>query len=130
MTYGRLWGRLLDDINRWASAREVPGGIVVTFEQSPGVSRTVEVVMTAADWETYISVIWGTGEPGATPFQEKVLSTPAGMRYLVYDTYDWWPSPTRELPEDDLPDEPGRWVARDREGRAIDRVADWPDERD
>ena len=52
------------------------------------------------------------------------------MRYLVYDTYDWWPSPTRELPQDDLPDEPGLWVVRDREGRAIDRFANWPDVRD
>jgi hypothetical protein len=47
--YDRLWERLIEYINECATAREVPGGIEVTFEQSPSVSRTVEVVVTLAD---------------------------------------------------------------------------------
>lgn len=108
----------------------MPGGIEVTFEQSPGVLRTVEVVVTPDDWGTYLSVIWGTGDPRVTPFKDKVLATPAEMRYLIYDTYDWWPSHTREPPEDDLPPGPGEWVLTDRAGKVIDRFADWDDVQD
>jgi hypothetical protein len=52
------------------------------------------------------------------------------MRYLIYDTYDWWPSLARELPADDLPSGPGEWVVRDRAGNVIDRFSDWEDVRD
>ena len=121
---------MLDYINEWASGREVGDGIEVTFEQSPGVLRTVEVVVTPDDWDTYLSVIWGTGDPRVTPFKDAVLATPAEMRYLVYDTYDWWPSHTREPPEDDFPPGPGEWAVTDREGKVIDRFADWDDVRD
>ncbi|WP_322919173.1 hypothetical protein [Nocardioides renjunii] len=110
MTNRRLWRRLLDDVDRWASAREVPAGIEITFEQSPGVSRTVEVVMTPDDWESFISVIWARAEPRDTPFRSKVIGTPADADYLVYDTYDWWPSATRELQEEEPPAGPGTWV--------------------
>jgi len=128
--YRSVWARVLDYIDQWASAREVPGGIEITFEQSPGVPRTVEVVVTADEWDTYLSVIWGTEDPRVTPFKEKVLAMPADMGYLVYDTYDWWPCPTPELPEDDLATGPGEWVVTDRAGTVIDRFADWDDLRD
>jgi hypothetical protein len=82
---------------------EVPGGIEVTFEKSPGATRTVEVVVTAAEWDDYISTIYGTGDPRATTLKKQVLATPAGTPYLVYDNYDWEPSETRELPEDGRP---------------------------
>jgi hypothetical protein len=127
--YDRLWERLIEYINEWASAREVPGGIEVTFERSAGVPRTVEVVVTLADWDDYVSIIYGTGDPRATTLKEKVLATPVGAPYLVYDTYDWVPSETRELPKDDFDPGPGEWVVMDPDGSVIDRFADW-DERD
>ena len=101
MEYDRLWERLIEYINEWASAGEVPGGIEVTFEQSPGATRTVEVVVAPAEWDDYITTIYGTGDPRATGLKHKVLAMPEGAPYLVYDTYDWEPSKTRGLPEDD-----------------------------
>ena len=126
MKHCRLWERLIEYVNEWASAREVPGGIEVTFETAPGVTRTVEVVVTSAEWDGYISTIYGTGDPRATPLKQKVLATPDTARYLVYDdTYDWQPSETRELPEDDFNPGPGEWVVTDAEGNTIDRFADF-----
>ena len=61
--YRRVWARVLEYIDQWASAREIPGGIEITLEQSPGVPRTVEVVVTPDDWDTYLGVIWGTRDP-------------------------------------------------------------------
>ena len=92
----------------------------------PGVTRTVEVAVTSAEWDGYISTIYGTGDPRATPFKQKVLATPDTVQYLVYDdTYDWQPSETRELPEDDYNPGPGEWVVEDAEGNIIDRFADF-----
>ena len=126
--YDRLWERLIEYINEWASAREVPGGIEVTLEQPPGVPRTVEVVVTPADWDDYISIVYGTGDPRATTLQNEVLAMPAGVSYLVYDTYDWVPSGTRELPDEDhLNPGPGEWVVTDDDGNVIDRFADFGD---
>lgn len=129
MKYDRLWERLIQYIDEWASAREVPGGIEVTFEQSPGVPRTIEVVVTSADWDDYISTVYGEGDPRATPLKKKVLAMPDKTSYLVYDTYDWEPSGTRELPEDDFNPGPGEWVVTDDDGNVIDRFADF-DERE
>ena len=129
MRYRRVWARVLEYIDQWASAREVPGGIEITVEQA-GVPRTVEVVVTPHDWDTYFSVIWGTGDPRVTPFKDKVLAMPADMGYLVYDSYDWWPSRTPGPPEDHLPPGPGEWVVTDRDGKVVDRFADWDDVRD
>jgi hypothetical protein len=123
--YDRLWERLIEYVNEWASAAEVPGGIEVTFEQSPGVTRTVEVVMTAADWDDYVSIMFGTGDPRATPLKGEVLATPDRARYLVYDTYDWVPSETRELPPDVCNPGPGEWVVTDVEGNVTDTFADF-----
>jgi hypothetical protein len=128
MKYDRLWERLIEYVDEWASAREVPGGIEVTFEHPPGVTRTVEVVLTPADWDGYISTIFGTGDPRATPLREQVLATPAEVRYLVYDSriYDWEPSPTRELPpEDEVDHGPGEWVVMDDDGNVVDRFRDF-----
>ena len=126
MEHDRLWERLIEYVNEWASAREVPGGIGVTFETAPGVLRTVEVVVTSAEWDDYISVVYGTGDPRTTPFKRKVLATPDTARYLVYDdAYDWQPSETRELAETDFNPGPGEWVVKDAEGNTIDRFADF-----
>lgn len=103
MRYERLWERLLEYVNEWASVREMPGGFEVTFESAPGVTRTVDVVVTSAQWEDYVSTVYGTGDPRFTPFKSEVLATPVTARYLVYDrSFDWQPSETRELPVDDI----------------------------
>lgn len=129
MKYDRLWERLIEYVNEWASAREVPGGIEVTFEAAPGVTRTVEVVVSSDQWDGYVSTICGTGDPRATPIKRKVIASPDTTRYLVYDdTYDWQPLETRELPEDGTEPGPGAWVVKDAEGNIIDRFANF-DER-
>lgn len=125
MTYERLWERLLEYLNEWATAREVPGGIEVTIEQAPGVTRTVEVVVTSASWDDYVTTIYGTGDPRVTTLKDDVLATPAGVPYLVYDTYDWVPSRTREVSEDEIDPGEGGWVVLDAEGNVIDRFADF-----
>ncbi|GAB2858815.1 hypothetical protein GCM10027026_05770 [Myroides odoratimimus subsp. xuanwuensis] len=62
-------------------------------------------------------------------FRGASTATPATARYLVYDgSYDWQPSETRELPEDDFAPGPGQWVVTDSKGNIIDRFADF-DER-
>jgi hypothetical protein len=61
-------------------------------------------------------------------FMQRFLATPDTVRYLVHDdTYDWQPSQTRELSEDDFNPGPGGWVVEDAEGNIIDRFAhfDW-----
>ena len=129
MTYDRLWERLIEYMNEWASAQEVPGGIEVTFEQSPGVTRIVEVVVTSADWDDYISTIYGTGDPRATPLKEKVLAARAGARFLVYDTYDWEGSHTREACQTTTSTPGQASDVTDDDGNRIDRLANF-DERD
>jgi hypothetical protein len=57
--------------------------------------------MTPSEWDTYVSVIWGSAEPRDTPFKGKVLTTPSEFPFLIYDTYDWWPSSTRNLSNED-----------------------------
>lgn len=124
MKYDRLWQRLFEYVDEWASAREVPGGIEVTFKTTPVVTRTVEVVVTPAEWDDYISTIYGTGDPRVTPLKQKVLAMPDTARYLVYDgTYDWQSSQTRELPESGFSPGPGEWVVEDAEDNVIDRFA-------
>lgn len=98
MKYDRLWERLLEYLDTWAVAREVPGGIAVTFETSTGVTRTVEVRVTPPAWDDYVSTIFGTGDPRATSLERQLRATTAP--YLVYDTYDWVPSATRQPPDD------------------------------
>lgn len=129
MKYDRLWERLNEYVDEWASARVVPGGIEITFEQSPGVTRTVEVVITVSDWNNYVSTIYGTGDPRVTGLKAQVLATPSGAPFLVYDTYDWVPSETRDLPRDDFDPGPGEWMVVDDHGNAVARFADL-DERD
>jgi hypothetical protein len=119
-----MWERLIEYINEWACAQEVPGGIEVTFEQPPGVTRTVEVVVDSTEWDDYVDMMYGTGDPRATTLKEEVLATPDGTPYLVYDTYDWVPSETRELPQDDFDPGPGEWVLTEDDGNVIARFAD------
>ncbi|WP_166133867.1 hypothetical protein [Nocardioides ochotonae] len=129
MGYERIWERLVEHLDELGNAREVPGGIEVTIERLPGRSRTVEVVLSPEDWDDYLSTMYGDGDPTATTIKERVLGTPEGVRFLVYDgTYDWTPSETRELPPEepqDLEPGPGHWVTTDDDGNVTSRFADW-----
>jgi hypothetical protein len=125
--YDHGWDRLVDYIDDWASAREVPGGIEITLARSSGATRTIEVVMTPDEWDDYTSTIYGTDDPGRTTLKEIVLAMPEGAPYLVYDSYDWTPSGTRDLREDDLSPGPGAWIVQDDRGAVIDRFADFDD---
>lgn len=50
---------------------------------------------------------------------------PEGVRYLVYDTYDWVPSQTRELPTDEFDlAMRGEWIVEDANGNVIDRFGE------
>lgn len=132
MKYDRLWERLIEHLEELGSAREVPGGIEVTFERPGGVSRTVEIVMTSRDWDDFISTMYGTGDPSVTTIRSEVLAVPDDKRYLVYDTYDWEPSATRTVPPDPFliadPQPRGEWVAVDEEGNVTSRFADWTED--
>jgi hypothetical protein len=89
-------------------------------------TRTVEVVVTSAEWDDYISTVYGADDHRATPFKAKVLATPDTSRHLVHDgTDDWQPSETRELSDDDYSPGPGEWVVEDAEGNILDRLADF-----
>ena len=122
MKYDRLWERLLQYINQWASAEEVDCGIRVTFEQHPGTIRTVDLVITPSDWDDYISTIYGTGDPSSTNLKRTVFAIPDEFTYLVYDTYDWVPSSEPVLPDDDIDPGPGVWVVTDANGRVLDSL--------
>ncbi len=126
MGYERVWERLIGHLDELGSAREVPGGIEVTIAHSPGHTRTVGVVMSPQDWDTFISTMYGDGDPANTAIKEKVLAVPAGTPYLVYDdTYDWTPSETRTLPADDWhPRAQGQWVVKNGGGKVLDRSGD------
>jgi hypothetical protein len=51
------WDRLLASLRLWADAREVTGGIQVSFVGGAGARRTVEIVMTPGDWDELTHVI-------------------------------------------------------------------------
>ena len=126
VTYDRLWERLIEYLNEWSRAREVPGGIEVTVEQLTGATRTIQIVLTPEGWDDYASTIYGGGDPSATAIQGSVLAMPDDRPFLVYDTYDWVPSTTPTLPVDTFRPEPGgEWVAFDRDGNVTSRFADW-----
>lgn len=56
------------------------------------------------------------------------MQCPEEADYLVYDTYDWEPSQTRELPGDVLDSGPGEWVVTNDDGNVIDRFADFDEQ--
>ncbi len=89
MGYERIWERLIEHLDELGSAREIPGGIEVTVEQSPGHSRTIELVVEPEDWGNFLMIMYGDGDPAPTRIKDMVLAVPEGVRYLVYDdTYD------------------------------------------
>lgn len=132
VTYERLWERLVEYLDEAGSAREVTGGIEVSFLTQDGVTRTVQVVVTPHQWDDYVSTLFGDGEPRATGLRARVTSQPDDLRFLVYDgSYDWKPSSKPTLPEDpeiavldelarQRPEGIGRWIVTDRDGNVID----------
>ena len=85
--YDRTWERLLDYLNEWATAREVPRGVEVTFEQSPGLRRTVEIVMTPADWKHYLGIVNGSDDPATSAIQGRLMEVPdlrSDLRQMSY----------------------------------------------
>ncbi len=125
VTYDRMWERLLGYLAEWATAREVPRGIEVTLTRV-GVERTVVVVVSPADWDDYVSTIFGSGDPEVTPIRSEIEALPDEHRFLVYDTYDWVPSATAELPDPPAPHRTagGEWITTGGDG-TVHRFADW-----
>jgi hypothetical protein len=126
------WERLLHHLNAWATARETPTGIEVTFEQLTGGLRTVELVVTPDDWSGYWGVIPGD-EGSAAAYLRDLLTTgvPLDKAFVVYDREEWDPSDTRDPPPDPdegfQPEPGGQWVVTDCEGIVTSRYADWID---
>lgn len=112
MTYAP-WKSLLESLSSWADAREVTGGIEVTFRRPTGGRRTVELVMTRAEWDSLAGTI---GRDTPRSVRERILDLPEDRPFLVCDRgVDLFASATRQLPRDpllDLQPEPGgRWIA-------------------
>lgn len=129
-----MWERLIEYLDGWSTAHEVPGGIELTFDHPSGERRTVDIVISPADYEDYLSIVFGDDDPEIAGIKPAVMSMPHGLRYLVYDDYDWFPSSSPAPPPDEwddlVPAEGGEWVATDQEGKVTNRFSDWPDVED
>lgn len=90
------WNRLLESLSSWADAREVSGGIVVTFRRPTGGHRTVELVLTPDEWDSLVSLV---GRDTPRSVRERILALPEEQPFLVCDRgVDLVPSATGELP--------------------------------
>jgi hypothetical protein len=123
------WGRLLDHLNAWATARETPAGIEVVFEQPTGGSRTIELVVTPDDWHAYWGVIWGDEDSAAAYLRQALMThVPGDMGFFVYGREQWEASETRDFPQDPdqqfEPEPGGQWVVTDSQGDVTSRYAD------
>lgn len=125
------WEDLIEALNTWAEAREVSDGIEVTFGDSDGARRMVQVVMTRSDWEELAWVI-----QGVTPetLRESILGLDDYELFLVCDSgVELVPSHTRDLPPDPLdeyrPAPGGFWAVMDDKGNLVSRFSDGLDER-
>lgn len=118
------WEDLMHSLNSWAAAREVPGGIEVTFSAESGERRVVEIVMTRDDWEEMADNI---GAESPTSVRSRLLALDGDELFLVGTSgVELEPSATRELPPDDFDPEPGGyWAAVDDAGNIQSRFGDW-----
>ena len=90
------WNRLLESLSSWADAREVAGGIEVTFKRPSGGHRTAQLVLTPDDWDSLVSLV---GRDTPRSVRERILALPEDQPFLVCDRgVDLIPSATRELP--------------------------------
>ena len=132
--YERLWDRLLEFLNTWASATEIgPGRIRVAFEGSPGSTRVVDLVMTDDEWDDTVSVLWGSFDDAAGQVRENIVGLQPDERFLLYSQYRLVPSATEHLPVDpdlerlrelarDHPEGFGRWVVLGDDGEVLDEL--------
>ena len=90
------WNRLLESLSSWADAREVTGGIEVTFKRRSGGHRTVELVVTPDDWDALVILV---ARDTPRSVRERILALPEDQPFLVCDRgVDLIPSATRDLP--------------------------------
>ena len=127
MDYEPAWDRLLASLRTWADAREVPGGIEVSYADDLGANRTVAMVMTPDAWEE-LSEVMGRESPAS--IKERLLALENDKPFLVCDSgVELIASSTRELPPDDsanfAPEPGGQWIATDRAGNVLSRFADY-----
>lgn len=90
------WNRLMESFSSWADARQVTGGVEVSFKRPSGGHRTVELVLTPDDWDSLVGLVQRD-----TPrsVKERILALPEDQPFLVCDRgVDLVPSATRELP--------------------------------
>lgn len=115
------WNRLLESLSSWADAREVTGGVEVTFKRPSGGHRTVELVLTPDDWDSLASVVQRD-----TPrsVKERILALPEDQPFLVCDAgVELIGSATRDLPPDEAasftPQPGGYWFFTDKTGKEV-----------
>ena len=70
-------------LRTWASPREVPGGIEVSYVGESGTRRTVEIVMSPEDWDE-LSVVIGIESPDR--LKRRLLALPDDTPFLVCDS--------------------------------------------
>lgn len=131
MTTSGGWGRLLDHLKGWATARRTPTGIEVTFEQLTVGSRTVELVVTSEGWDEYWNVQWGDEDSAAANVRDILTNeVPPDKAFLVWNREQWISSDSRDFAGHDVrkftPEQGGRWVTLDREGDVVSRFAEFP----
>ncbi|MCR1785079.1 hypothetical protein KVF89_21250 [Nocardioides carbamazepini] len=120
LTVRQLWDRLNVYLAQLGEVHETPLGLkIVAKGGSEGPPATTEIVVTPEEWDDYVSTIYGTGDPSATPIRGRVLDALGHKPYLIYDgTYDWAAGDEPELPADVEPDvQGGRWFVVDGDGR-------------
>lgn len=132
MSYERLWERLLESLNEWATAVEVePGRVQVALATSDGSTMDVEILMTHQEWDNMVTIPWGDFDLAVKDVRKSLLGLRNDQRFLIFGDYELVPSETRTLPVD--PDEArlhelarqhpagfGRWVAFDDSGNVGD----------
>ncbi len=121
MRYQRLWGRLIEELNRLGSAVEVDSARTrVTFPDSAGALRSVEIVMSHDEWVAMVSVVHADFAPAAERVRAAIRGLRDDERFLVYENYDLVPSATPDLLVADPEPGPGHWVTLDRDGNVVD----------
>jgi hypothetical protein len=130
--YERLWERLLEFLDTWATATEIgPGRIRVDFEKSPDWIRVVHILMTDDEWDDTVTVMWGSFDDAAREVRERILGLQPDERFLLYGQYELVPSATERLPVDpdverlqqlarQHPEGFGTWVVLDKDGDVLD----------
>jgi hypothetical protein len=137
--FERIWGRLLEFLNKWSEAVEVgPGRIRVSWEEADGSTRDVEILMTPEEWEEMVGVMWGGfGRELRAHLKDTVLGLQPQEHFLVYGDYALYPQATEEVPVDpDLarleelsrqhPEGFGEWMTYDRSGNPV-YLRDFPE---